>query len=135
MRLQGCRRSCKDKLKCLKIISIKGHNSAKICPNINYLPKCTSILVEQQLYQVSFKSVQGCRRSLMGWKDGQSKHLMLLAFLWRGHKNSKCQAPAKFVQYELSPKRKSRLEVQYYCQISFNRCKYVGEIEKTTLNI
>ena len=29
--MQGCRRSWEDKLKCLKILSVKGHNSAKIC--------------------------------------------------------------------------------------------------------
>ena len=33
---------------------------------MNYLPTCTSRLVVQHLYQVSFKSMQGCRRS---WKD------------------------------------------------------------------
>ena len=30
---------------------------------MNYLPTCKSRLVEAQLYQVSFKSVKGCRRS------------------------------------------------------------------------
>ena len=29
--MQGCRRSWEDKLKCVKILSVKGHNSAKIC--------------------------------------------------------------------------------------------------------
>ena len=28
--MQGCRRSWEDKLKCVKILSVKGHNSAKI---------------------------------------------------------------------------------------------------------
>ena len=119
--MQGCRRSWEDKLKCVKILSVKDHNSAKICGtwiisphalldlwcnipakfqilsnpwtdvvemrrqakmcknskcqglelcqnllNINYLPTCTSRLVVQHLCQVSFKSMQGCRRS---WED------------------------------------------------------------------
>ena len=113
--MQWCRRSWEDKLKCVKILSVKDHNSAKICrtwiisphalpnlwcnipakfhsnpctlleelrrqakicknskcqgpylPNMNYLPTCTSKLVVQHLYQVSFKSMQGCRRS---WED------------------------------------------------------------------
>ena len=29
--MQGCRRSWEDKLKCVKIRSVKGHNSAEIC--------------------------------------------------------------------------------------------------------
>ena len=29
--MQGCRRSWEDKLKCVKILSVKDHNSAKIC--------------------------------------------------------------------------------------------------------
>ena len=33
---------------------------------MNYLTTCTSRLVVQHLYQVSFKSIQGCRRS---WED------------------------------------------------------------------
>ena len=33
---------------------------------MNYLPTCTFSLVVQHLYQVSFKSMQGCRRS---WED------------------------------------------------------------------
>ena len=33
---------------------------------MNYLPTCTSRLVVQHPYQVSFKSMKGCRRS---WKD------------------------------------------------------------------
>ena len=29
--MKGCRRSWEDKLKCVKILSVKGHNSAKTC--------------------------------------------------------------------------------------------------------
>ena len=64
--MQGCRRSWEDKLKCVKILSVKDHNSAKICRTWFNLPTCTSRLVVQYLYRVSFKSMQRCRRS---WKD------------------------------------------------------------------
>ena len=36
------------------------------CAEHDYLPTCNSRLVVQHLYQVSFKSMQGCRRS---WED------------------------------------------------------------------
>ena len=40
-----------------------------------YLPTCTSRLVVQHLYQVSFKSMQGCRRSWEDklWCDGRTE--------------------------------------------------------------
>ena len=92
--MQGCRKSWEDELKCVKILSIKGHKCQNL-PNMNYIPTCTSRLVVQHLYQVSFISMQGYRRSWeekLWWdgrtewrKDGQSKHFIL----WRGHKNDK----------------------------------------------
>ena len=67
---------------------------------MNYLPTCTSRLVVQHLYQVSFKSMQGCRRSWEDklWWDGMTEGRndgrtdkantkCPLAILWRGHKN------------------------------------------------
>ena len=75
---------------------------------MNYLPTCTSRLVVQHLCQVSFKSMQGCRRSwediiwcdgMTEWqKDGMTEWRedgmtdkantkCPLAILWRGHKN------------------------------------------------
>ena len=72
--MQGCRRSWEDKLKCVKILSVKDHNSAKICQTW-ILPTCTSWLVVQHQYQVSFKSMQGCRRSWEDklWCDGRTE--------------------------------------------------------------
>ena len=64
--MQGCRRSWEDKLKCVKFLSYKDHNSANNLPNMNDLPACTSRLVVQHPCQVSFKSMQWCRRS---WED------------------------------------------------------------------
>ena len=42
---------------------------------MNYLPTCTSRLVVQHLYQVSFKSMRGCRRSWEDklWWDGRTE--------------------------------------------------------------
>ena len=42
---------------------------------MNYLPTCTSRVVVQHLYQVSFKSMQGCRRSWEDklWCDGRTE--------------------------------------------------------------
>ena len=66
---------------------------------MNYLPTCTSRLVVQHPCQVSFKSMQGCRRSwedklwcdgMTEWrKDGRTDKANTkcpLAILWRGHK-------------------------------------------------
>ena len=64
--MKGCRRSWEDKLKCVNILSVKDHNSAMNLLNMNYLPTCTARLVVQHPCQVSFKSMQGCRRS---WED------------------------------------------------------------------
>ena len=58
---------------------------------MNYLPACTSRFVVQHLYQVSFKSMQGCRRSWEDklWRDGMTDKANTkcpLAILWQGHK-------------------------------------------------
>ena len=63
--MQGCRRSWEDKLKCIKILSVKDHN-CKNLSNMSYLLTCISRLVVQHPCQVLFKSMQGCRRS---WDD------------------------------------------------------------------
>ena len=61
---------------------------------MNYLPTCTSRLLVQHPCQVSFKSMQGCRRSWEDklWRDGMTDKAKFntkcpLAILWRGHKN------------------------------------------------
>ena len=64
---------------------------------MNYLPTCTSRLVVQHLYQVLFKSIQGCRRRWEdklwwdGMTEGRTKQTLSapLAILWRGHKNER----------------------------------------------
>ena len=74
----------------------------------DYLPTCTSRLVVQHLYQVSFKSMQGCRRSWEEklWCDGRTEWRndgrtdkantkSPLAILWRGHKNESYLTPVR----------------------------------------
>ena len=106
--MQGCRRSWEDKLKCVKILSVKDHNSAKNLPNMNYLPTCTSRLVVQHLYQVSFKSMQGFRRS---WED-KLKCVKILSF--KDHNSAK-----NLQNMNYFPTCTSRLVVQHPCQVSF----------------
>ena len=73
--MQGCWRSWEYKLKCVKILSVKDHNSAKICLTWIISPTCTSRLVVQHLYQVSLKSMQGCKRcwEVKLWWEGRTE--------------------------------------------------------------
>ena len=78
------RRSWEDKLKCVKILIVKDHNSAKICLTWIISPRsCTSRLVVQHPCRLSFKSMQGCRRS---WED-QLKCVKILSV--KGHNSAK----------------------------------------------
>ena len=108
--MQGCRRSWEDKLKCVKILSVKDHNSAKIC---------TSTLVVQHPCQVSFKSMQGCRRS---WED-KLKCVKILSV--KDHNSAKiCRT------WIISPHALLHLWYNIYTKFHSNPCKYVG-VEKT----
>ena len=123
--MRGCRKSWKDKLKCVKILSAKCQISAKSCrqsvlPSFRpsapakfvfstpttslhgfelnlagmlhhnsrsaeheLSPTCTSKLVVQYPCQVSFKSIQGCRRS---WEDklkGRSQSFSFLIYFFQ----------------------------------------------------
>ena len=107
--MQGCRRSWEDKLQCVKILSVKDHNSAKICRTWIISPTCTSRLVVQHPCQVSFKSIQGCRRS---WED-KLKWVKILSV--KDHHNSAKNLP----NINFLPACTSRLVVQHPCQVSF----------------
>ena len=89
--MQGCRRSWVDKLKCVKIPSVKDHNSAKIGRTLIISPTCTFRLVVKHPCQVSSKSMQGCRRSL----EDKLKCVKSLSV--------KDITLSKFVEHELSP--------------------------------
>ena len=106
--MQGCRRSWEDKLNCVKILSVKDHNSAKNLLNMNYLPTCTSRLMVQHPCQVSFKSMQGCRRS---WEDKLNCVKILSV---KDHNSAK-----NLLNMNYLPTCTSRLMVQHPCQVSF----------------
>ena len=89
--MRGCRRSWKDKLKCVKILSVKGHNSAKIFRTWIISPHGNSRLVVQHPCQFSFKSMQRYRRS---WEDKLNCVKIL---------SVKNITLPKFVEHELSP--------------------------------
>ena len=83
--MQQCRRSWEEKLKCVKIQSVKpqGPQLLQNLPNMNYLPTCKLRLVVQHTSQVSFKSMQQCRRN---WED-KLKCVKILRFM--GHNSCK----------------------------------------------
>ena len=118
--MQWCRRSWEDKLKCVKILSVKDHNSAKIC---NYLPTCTSRLVVQHPCQLSFKSMQGCRRR---WED-KLKYVKILNV--KGHNSAKiCRT------WIISPHALLDLWYNICTKFHSNPCKDVGGVEKTNFD-
>ena len=121
--VQGCRRSWEDKLKCVKILSVKDHNSAKNLPNMNYLPTCTSRLVVQHPCQVPFKSMQGCRRS---WED-KLKCVKILSV--KDHNSAKiCQT------WIISPHPLLDLWCNIPAKFHSNPCKDVRGVEKTNFH-
>ena len=91
--------------------------------NINYLPTCTSRLVVQHPCQVSFKSMQGCRRS---WED-KLKCVRILSV--KDHNSAKiCQT------WIISPH--ALLDLWYICtKFHSNPCKDVGGVEKTNFDV
>ena len=84
--MQGCRRSWEDKLKCVKILSVKGHNSAKICRTWIISPYALLDLwynIFTKFHSNPCKDVGGVEKTNFdgtemteGRNDGQSKHLM-----------------------------------------------------------
>ena len=90
---------------------------------MNYLPTCTSTLVVQHLYQVSFKSMQGCRRS---WED-KLKCVKILSV--KGHNSAKiCRT------WIISPHALLDLWYNICTKFHSNPCKDVGGVEKTNFD-
>ena len=102
--IQECR-SWEDQLKCIKILSVKGHNYKNLS-NMNYLPTRNSRLELQYPCQVSFKSMQGYRRS---WEE-KLKRVKNRSF------KVLCQ---NLPNMSYLPTFTSRRVVQYPCQVSF----------------
>ena len=90
---------------------------------MNYLPTCTSRLVAQHPYQVSFKSMQGCRRS---WED-KLKCVKILSV--KDHNSAKiCQT------WIISPHALLDLWPNIPTKFHSNPCKDVGGVEKTNFD-
>ena len=116
--MQGCRRSWEDKLKCVKILSVKDHNSAKICWTWIFSPQ-----VVQHPCQVLLKSMQGCRRS---WED-KLKCVKILSV--------KDHNPAKISQtWIISPHALLDLWCNIPAKFHLNPCKDAGGVEKTNFH-
>ena len=113
--MQRCRRSWEDKLKCVKILSVKDHNSAKICRTWIISPHALLDLwpnISTKFHSNPSKDVGGVEKTnfdgtewrndrMTEWrKDGRTEGRndgmtdkantkCPLAILWRGHKNDK----------------------------------------------
>ena len=88
-----------------------------------YLPTCTSRLVVQHPCQVSFKSMQGCRRS---WED-KLKCVKILSV--KDHNSAKiCRT------WIISPHALLNLWYNICTKFHSNPCKYVGGVEKTNFD-
>ena len=114
---QRCRRSWEDKLKCVKILSVKDHNSAKICRTwiisshalldlwYNICTKFHSNPSKDVggVEKTNFDVTEGRNDGMTEWRndgrtewrnDGRTDKANTkcpLAILWRGHKNSTSQ--------------------------------------------
>ena len=87
---------------------------------MNYLPTCTSRLVVQYPCQVSFQSMQGCRRS---WED-KLKCVKILSA--KDHNSAKiCRT------WIISPHALLDLWCNIPVKFHLNPCKDVGGVEKT----
>ena len=87
---------------------------------MNYLPTCPSRLVVQHPCQVSFKSMQVCRRS---WED-KLKCVKILSV--KGHNSAKiCRT------WIISPHALLDLWYNICTKFHWNPCKDVGGVEKT----
>ena len=104
--MQGCRRSWEDKLKCVKILSVKDHNSAKICRTWIISPHALLDLwcnICTKFHSNPCKDVGGVEKTNFdateGRNDGRTDKANTkcpFAILGRGHKNVKIIPTQKF---------------------------------------
>ena len=78
--MQGCRRSWEDMLKCVKILSVKDHNSAKICRTWIISPHALLDLwcnIPAKFHSDPCKDVGGVDKTNFDgtewWKDGRTE--------------------------------------------------------------
>ena len=105
--MQGCRRSWEDQLKCVKILSVKDHNSAKICRTWIISPHALLHLwpdIPTKFHSNPCKDVGGVEKTNFDrteWQnDGMTDKANTkcpLAILWRGHKNPSQQHLQQYV--------------------------------------
>ena len=91
---------------------------------MNYLPTHTSRLVVQHPYQVSLKSMQGCRRS---WED-KLKCVKILSA--KDHNSAKI-----CLTWIISPHALLDLWCNIPAKFHSNPCKDVGGVEKTNFDV
>ena len=95
--MQGCRRSWKDKLKYVKILSVKDHNSAKICRTWIISPHALLDLwynICTKFHSNPCKDVGGVEKTNFDateWRNDErtewrTKQTLTAPLLWRGHK-------------------------------------------------
>ena len=112
--MQGCRRSWEDKLKCVKILSVKDHNSAKICRTWIISPHALLDLwcnIPAKFHSNPCKDEGGVEKTnFMGrndrmteWrKDGMTDKANTkcpLAILWQGHYKKSLFYWSKYSQF------------------------------------
>ena len=122
--MQGCRKSWEDKLKFVKILSVKGNNSAKIFRTWIISPYALLELWCNNPAKFSFKSMPRCRRS---WED-KLKCVEILSV--------KDQYSAKICRtWIISPHALLDLWRNIPAKFHSNPCKDVEGVEKTSLNV
>ena len=121
--MQGCRRSWEDELKCVKILSVKDHNSAKICRTWIISPHALPDLCCNIPAKFHSNPCKGCRRS---WED-KLECVKILSV--RDHNSAKiCRT------WIISPHALLGLWCNIPAKFHSNPCKDVGGVEKTNFD-
>ena len=134
--MQGCRRSWEDKLKCVKILSVKDHNSAKISRTWIISPHALLDLwynIPAKFHSNPSKDIGGVEKTNFdvtegrndgrteGQKDGRTDKANTkcpLAILWRGHKNKNFFLRIVVPQWQqIWPWKRSKVKVTAWCQL------------------
>ena len=106
--MQACRRSWEDKLKCVKILSVKYHNSAKICQPWIISPHA---LLELSLFVVLYADRIG----------GLGGYWIPESLVCHGHPPTRCHAPPPLTPDLLTTVYRVSLELSLCVELSQNR--------------
>ena len=110
--MQRCRRSWEDKVKCVKFLSIKGHNSAKICRTQIIFQHALIDLwcyIPDKFHSNPCKDVGGVEKTNFGGTE------------WQNNRQSKLNAPVPFYGGGIKKIRKSQEMKKQCCLGLFNR--------------